>query len=503
MSTPVDIITMFISQVLSYTTFVSSLAVGYSLFFFFFYYSDFWKHISFGERLAFGLGIGVPFSYFTSLVTSLFVTVLGFLNFGYDFNFLWGTADVILIIAFAYIRALVGTYLNSEEGRRWYRNFLEGRRIFYPYLIPLFFALLALSLPSLDPTASIASIDLIWNIVLGIVLVLYLSILIFLLPLCFLFGAPSIDDSFQLFFHSVAYLFFISYLSKYYDQTSYSYSNLSWKTKKWFKSVRTNTKTIPVAIVGILVFAIFVSFAAGTEPIFSPRLVGDVTTYGYNGSSNDAMLVQEYQTQSIYWVILPAQTTYFFDNAAWPILNTSVVDPANVTQPGTTACTGGQSISIPTYTYSNGISVSPVCGPKSPESYQIKPLQIHSKEQARFDLSYNENLTFSTFSISSISSVKNFTDPNGTKTDMFVYTITNNYPYILVASNFYFLGLPQQANRTSSSAFCTCAGGDRFGNETVQSLYGTTGIQSMSLDDLIIGARVTAYLYVNLTYSGK
>jgi len=494
MATPVDIITMFIDQVLSYNLFVSSVAIGYPMFFFFFYFSEFWERISFGERLAFGFGIGVPLSLFTVTLTNIITSIAGFLRLSVDPTFLWGVIDAMLILFFALIRASIGENLNSEKGYEWFREVIEKRRMSYPYMVFIFLAALGILLPLADPSATQTSINFFWTIAADFVGLIIATTILLIFPLCFLFAGPSLGDSLSLFSHWIAYLLLVSYASKYYVRLTNWSSDFSWTTtKKGFK-FSSSKWTKAGVVIGLLLIVIFISIAAGVEPLFSPKLVGVVSVYG--SGENDATLYQPIPDLQEYWVLLPVTTTYLFDNPAYPLLNTSIISPDNMTQIGNGACTGGTSNSIPTFTNSDGIIASPLCSPSSRESFQIMPLTSHHSGQAQLVLTYNDNLTFATLSVSALNYIGNFTNLNGSTTDMFNFSIDNQFPYTLEIYNFYFVNLPR-GGWSSASSFCFCQGVNYPSDPVTLS---TSLSEPVYADFFNISPKTMGNVYLNVTY---
>jgi len=124
------------------------------------------------------------------------------------------------------------------------------------------------------------------------------------------------------------------------------------------------------------------------------------------------------------------------------------------------------------------------------------PLTSHHSGQAQLVLTYNDNLTFATLSVSALNYIGNFTNLNGSTTDMFNFSIDNQFPYTLEIYNFYFVNLPR-GGWSSASSFCFCQGVNYPSDPVTLS---TSLSEPVYADFFNISPKTMGNVYLNVTY---
>jgi len=448
-----DVVTNFIAQVLSIPFLLSSLAIGYALLFFFFYRTTFWKDLSFGERVFFGLGIGVPLSAFVFFFILSAAVTAAFLRVGFDFNSSYSVFVGLVIVVFGMFRATNQKELNSTEGYERFRRYMKTHHMFYPYIGLVFAIILLLVLPSLDPSVSASSLGQLWGVVAVVAVLDLLVIPYFLfLPMSLLFSLPSLERSVEatnLVFEYVYYTDLLKHLP-----SSVLRPVDLWVERNIRRVVRPrNPRKLKLTLLIVTVFvAAYVPVLDSSTGLLTPRLVGEITQF-----DSQAILSSVFTNQSAYGLLVHANTQFVIAPSAWPLFSIVLPNPSNFSRGLESQFAHGTD-----YEHLTLVAKGPINATAVKDKNQfvtgilVRPLWQNGGGLSTISVSNYVLLNTSEVRVTPVVLVTKTTFGNGTTTESLSFSILNRLSRSIQVQHLFVSNLP--GYNLSISGTCSCPG---------------------------------------------
>ncbi|HEV2119291.1 MAG TPA: hypothetical protein VGS11_04200 [Candidatus Bathyarchaeia archaeon] len=414
---------------------ILSIAIGYTILFFYFYDTKFWDKSGFGERLIFGFLFGVPISLFGWILDLLIWTFLDHVGITYDFSaglYLFGAAAFVLLARWR----LNEKHSLSSFGIEPAKRLLQNRQMRFPYLITIFSVSLLISNYIWIGNKAPDSVAFLLAQVVGWV---FLSLLVYpifvLFPLTVLVSPP---DAGELASMVTTYSWPIGVVGK--------------LRSHHFPENRTNRSDLWSRILVVLVtvlLGLYIPLFDSSYAVYTPQILNVSTHY-----DNTILFTSASNLRGNYTLVLVTKT-YVFLNPVIPYMNISFANPSNFSTTAGSPYLGYVSFygqyNIIGYKAFGSVIASYVKRP----SGNITNFEVHPSAFGQFTKS---GVTLSFYDIVTgkiqASLVKQSeTLANGTIVETIGLTIVNKVSDYLHVVHLYLLNLQKNATYTGS---CNC-----------------------------------------------